>query len=265
MTCRRAFTLLEILVVCAIMGIMVSVGVVSITAGQGAARVRGAARDVFAAIRQARSTALVTMQPAIITYSTSTLDGEPVAKVEISSTKLLGAGVDRSKLRTVTGYPVDGAGEELVHVEKNKEPAPGGEKSEGETLDEILFAPVSDEVFRGMRIKVLVGDDLLESEEAPRKPGISIFSNVDYLLGRYKEARKNAEPKERERSEETSSDKQDSSDQEPVSVVWETNGRVEPHQVYVYPDGKRPEQGLLIRVDRFGAAKVVSGDGREDD
>ena len=50
----------------------------------------------------------------------------------------------------------------------------------------------------------------------------------------------------------------------PVSVVWETNGRVEPHQVWVYPDGAKPEDGQLIRVDRFGGAKVVSGDGRED-
>ena len=50
----------------------------------------------------------------------------------------------------------------------------------------------------------------------------------------------------------------------PVSIVWETNGRVEPHQVWIYPDGARPEDGLSIRVDRFGGAKVVSGDGREE-
>jgi hypothetical protein len=46
--------------------------------------------------------------------------------------------------------------------------------------------------------------------------------------------------------------------------VWETNGRTDPHQVWIYPDGSAPENGLLIRVDRFGAVKVVSGDGRED-
>ena len=53
--------------------------------------------------------------------------------------------------------------------------------------------------------------------------------------------------------------------QEPVSVVRETNGRVESHQVWVYADGRRPEDGLSIRIDGFGAAKVLSGDGREED
>ena len=51
---------------------------------------------------------------------------------------------------------------------------------------------------------------------------------------------------------------------EPVSIVWETNGRVEPHRVWIYPDGARPEDGLSIKVDAFGAAKVVSGDGRDE-
>ena len=52
--------------------------------------------------------------------------------------------------------------------------------------------------------------------------------------------------------------------QEPVSIVWETNGRVEPHQVWIYPDGAKPEDGLSIKVDAFGGAKVLAGDGREE-
>ena len=63
---RRAFTLIELLVIIGIMGLMVTVGIVNVRSGQGAARTRGAARDVYAAIRHARSTALVTMQPAIV-------------------------------------------------------------------------------------------------------------------------------------------------------------------------------------------------------
>ena len=49
-----------------------------------------------------------------------------------------------------------------------------------------------------------------------------------------------------------------------VSVVWEVNGRCEPHRVYVYPAGKSPESGLCIKIDRFGAAKVLSF-GEEDE
>jgi len=39
---------------------------------------------------------------------------------------------------------------------------------------------------------------------------------------------------------------------------------VEPHKVWIYADGKKPESGLCIKVDSFGAAKVVSGDGRDE-
>ena len=48
--------------------------------------------------------------------------------------------------------------------------------------------------------------------------------------------------------------------QEPVSIVWEANGRCDPHRVWVYLDGSTPDKGLCIKVDRFGAAKVVSDD-----
>ena len=96
---RRGFTLIELLVIIGIMGLMVAVGILSVGAGKGAARVKGATRDIFAAIRHARSTALVTQQPAIITYSTDEVDGEIVAKVEITSAKLFNSGVDRSKVQ----------------------------------------------------------------------------------------------------------------------------------------------------------------------
>jgi len=95
-----------------------------------------------------------------------------------------------------------------------------------------------------------------------------VFSNVDFLLGKFKESKKAAEAEKKAEEQQAPSDGNDAEkgeDQEPVSVVWETNGRVEPHQVWIYPDGKRPDQGLSIKIDRFGAAKVISGDGREED
>ena len=50
--------MIELLVICAILATMVSIGVGSILSGQGTARVKGATRDVYAAIRHARSVAL---------------------------------------------------------------------------------------------------------------------------------------------------------------------------------------------------------------
>ena len=81
--------MIELLVIIGIMGLMVTVGIVNVRTGQGAARTRGAARDIFAVIRHARSTALVTMQPSVITYSCVIEDEEPVAKVEIHGAEIL--------------------------------------------------------------------------------------------------------------------------------------------------------------------------------
>ena len=269
---KRAFTLIELLVIIAIMGTMVTVGIVSVRSGQGAARVKGATRDIFAAIRHARSTALVTQQPAIITYSTDTVDGEVVAKVEITSAKLMTEGVDLTKVRTVTGHPLKSVAT-VSAVASDKDAAAeaegGGEKEKGNTLEEVLFAPIDTDIVKGMRLKVVVVSDGLDVSEEVHRPKISVFSNVDYLLGKFKDSKKSAEtekkPEESKKGDSSDKDAAKGEDQEPVSIVWETNGRVEPHQVWVYADGQSPESGLSIRIDRFGAAKVLSGDGREEE
>lgn len=273
---RKGFTLIELLVIIGIMGLMVTVGLVSVRSGQGAARVKGATRDVFAAIRHARSTALVTGKPAIITYSTDEVDGEVVAKIEITSAKLFDSEFDRSKIQTLTGEPLKGEGMELVHIEeaggdaiKEKgDPTVGDyEEKTGQTVEEILFAPIDVDIVKGMRLKVVMGDEGLADNASSRKSNVSVFSNVDYLLGRFKDAK--AEAKKKEEAERVAKGEEPAAaggeQQEPVSVVWETNGRVDPHQVWVYADGQKPEDGLSIKIDRFGAAKVVSGDGRDDD
>lgn len=256
---RRAFTLIEVLIVVAIMAMMVSVAAVSVRSGQDAARVKGAARDLMAAIRQARSMALVMMQPTVITYSTKRIDGEICAQVSVEGAKLLSAS-SSDTVETLSGEivrrdgsPVDG--QAAAKPGEEAEESAIGEKG-GESMEDILFAPVSDDVVKGVRIKVTMGDELLrtEDEEKRKTNRISVFSNVDYLLGKYKE--KKAE--EESAADAPSAGKDE--DQEPVSLVWEANGRSDPHRVWVYLDGKKPESGLCIKVDRFGAAKILSGE-----
>ena len=255
---RRAFTLIELLVIVAIIGIMVATSVVNIGAGQRAARIRGATRDIFAVIRHARSTALVTQQPSVITYSTVTIDDEVCAKVEINAAKILNVDTVQ-RASTLSG--------EMVSLYEND--GSDGD-SGGLTVEDVLFAPISTDVVRGIRIKVLKDGEQLEyaDDEAKARPKISVFSNVDYLIGKLKDAKaKEAEAKAKEADEAGLSAVQtipDSSDQEPVSVVWEVNGRTEPHKVWVFPDGSSPEKGLCISIDRFGAAKVLGGDEEDD-
>ncbi len=271
---RRAFTLIEILVIVAIMALMVSVSVISVRAGQDAARVKGATRDIMAAIRHARSLALVMMQPAVITYSTARMDDEICAQVKVDGVRML-SDSSSDTVQTLSGEtinrdgtPIDQGGAASRRAAQSK----GADKelmgdSGGETMEDVLFAPIASEVVKGVRLKVTMGDELIRTEEETKKKGnsISVFSNVDYLLGKYKkkkEEEKKAAAEKESQSDQSASVPFDDEEQEPVSLVWEANGRCDPHRVWIYRDGTKPESGLCIKVDRFGAAKVLSG---EDD
>ena len=285
---RRGFTLIELLVICAILATMVSIGVGSIVSGQDTARVKGATRDVYAAIRNARSTALVTGQRVLVTYSNETVDGDVMLKVDMVAAKIMSASSGRVKPQPyyVLDYKDLQDRRELVHF-RGSQAKPmtsdgdgsgsADDESGGDALEDILFAPMNTKVVKGMRIKVLKGDEALKDETAEQaKSRISVFSNVDYLMNRY-QASQAAEAKKKEGQElvhiEDSSAKPfadgesagANDGQEPVSVVWETNGAVEPHRIWVYPDGKKPEDGLMLNIDQFGAVKVTDGDGREDE
>lgn len=252
---RRAFTLVELLAVIAIMGAMVTVGILSLSAGQGAVRVRGATRDVLAVVRHARSLALVTQKPVVVTYSTVSEDGESVAKIEFTSAEIMNTRGRREAVETLAGQPVAGA-----EAAKEGEDAAAG----GETVEEILFAPISTDVVKGMCLKVEMGDEEAETMGAARKSKVSVYSNVDYLLGRYQTARAENMKKKKEAAEEAGKTASAESElQAEKSVIWETNGRIEPHRIWVYPSGAKPENGLCLRVDRFGAVKVLDGEGRE--
>lgn len=264
---HRGFTLIELLVIIAIIGTMAGVGVVSVHAGRDAMRLRGAARDVFAAIRHARSQALVSQKPVVVTYSTviDQESGEPVATVETTSAKLFSKGVDRSKIQLFTGGYLPASKDSSVDAEA----AAAGDEG-GSLVEDVLFAPINKEVVSGMRIKAVVGgDDLASAESAPGRR-LSVFSSTDYLLSLFNSAKskpKTATPAEQPSDASPASAAASSigASDAPVSVVWETNGRVEPHRVWVYADGSTPESGLSIVIDRFGAAKIESGDGRDDD
>ena len=261
---------------------MVSIGVGSILSGQGMARVKGATRDVYAAIRHARSTALVTGQRVLVNYSNNKVDDETCVKIEVVAAKIMSADGERPAAQPyyVEDYKDLPAanrtqkGQELVHIrgsEAKPFAADGESSSGGETLEEILFSPMDTSVIKGMRILVKKGDEALTDETAVQtRSRISVFSNVDYLQNRYKEAK--AEAKSKAEGEEGKTKDEGSVGSgsvndmdETVSVVWETNGAVEPHRIWIYPDGKKPEDGLQLNVDSFGAVKVLDGDGREGD
>ena len=276
---RKGFTLIEILLVVAIIAVMIASGAALSGANKAAAKLRGASRDAFAAIRQARSLALVSQKPCVITYSCSVQDGEAKSKIEIVSAKLTSSS-QATTAETLDGdiVTIGGQDAEPVPAENGTDGEIAGEtagESAGETLEEILFAPIHAEVLEGVVLKIeKEGDVSVESvgEEKARSK-ISVFSNVDYILGRYKEskAREKAEqdaaqsgPPAAGEEESPAADAGADVAQEPVSIVWESNGRCEPHTVVLYSEGSSPERGFRIKIDRYGSAKILgTGDGEE--
>jgi len=266
---RRGFTLLEILTVVAIIAIMVTASVVSVRQGQAGARIRGATRDIYATIRHARSMALVSQQPSIITYSTEHDGDDVVARIDITTAKMFNDNAVKVAT-TLEGETVNLAEDDApVAEERHKSHTVDGEDPavssdfKGQTVEDVLFAPISTDVVRGIRIKVTKeGESLGGVEETRTKPKISVFSNVDYLLGKFNE-KKTAENAKSEEKADAAAASAAQDDQSPVSIVWEANGRTEPHRVWIYADGTDPDKGLCIRIDRFGGAKVVGGEEEE--
>lgn len=260
---RRAFTLIELLAVVAIIAIMLGGALASFGPGRRAVRVKGATRDILAAIRRARSVALVTQKESVVTYSNTTVDDEPCASIKVVTASIFGGGSVKSAT-TLEGETVslsdDAADEE-----------DGG----GETMEDILFSPVSDEVTRGICIKVVKEGENLEYDagEERAKAKISVFSNVDYLIGKLNESRAKAAENAAKDDAKDDAGAGDTgagaaaagagADDGPVSVVWEANGRTEPHTIWVYAAGSAPDSGQCIKIDRFGGAKVTSAG--EDD
>ena len=282
---RRAFTLIELLAIVALLGVMVSIAVVSIQAGTDAARLKGSVRDVFATVRLARSIALVTQKPCVITFSTTKKNDVYMSKAEIVSSRLM-TSTPTTRARSVTGEWITlGAEEEApddsrqAFVVENRDDGETKEQG-GETVEEVLFAPVSEEVFRDICIKVVMEDEEIEGAGADgvneaKRSMISTFSNVDFLLGKYKEERlKRQEEAAKNGAEEggaaamTAAAAAKSSAQAQTglmddtgerSVVWQVNGRCEPHTIYVYSNGDDfLTEGWQIKVDRFGAAKTLA-------
>lgn len=253
---RAGFTLIELVIIIGIAASMVAISVLSVRQGQSAARLRGASRDIFALVRQARSIALVSEEPSIITYSTEEVDGEICARVTaVSSKKLKGDFV--AKAQTLSG--------QSVTLSKTEDEEAGtGEQPSGLSVDDILFEPMSEDLLRGIRLKVVFSGQEEETASSGRKmrQNISVFSNVDYLLGKYGQAKKKAEEEKKDDLGEAGA--VDNHRQEEVNVVWQVNGRCDPHRVWVYADGTEPEDGLVIEVDLFGSARILSADELED-
>jgi hypothetical protein len=86
-----------------------------------------------------------------------------------------------------------------------------------------------------------------------------VFSNVDFLMSSFKKGREaEKERKEKEAAaEETALQSEVEEIEAEKSVAWQTNGRCDPHRIYIYPETGTIEDAWVIKVDRFGGVKVL--------
>ena len=232
---RRAFTLIELLLIVALMSTMVTVGVVGLHASRGATRKFAATRDVMAMVRRARSMALVTQKSVVLSYANAMRDGEPCATVEIQAAKLFSSKGGAKRVETLAGEVV----REAVAAEASEEA--------GETLEDVLSPQgLPEDLAKGLKLKVIdTTSSLFLPENETRHSKMSIFSTADHISRTLQtgEAKK----------DETAAVAEVEDLDAPFRVVFSPNGMVSPpHRVWIYREGTPPEDGLVLNIDQFG-------------
>ena len=236
---RRGFTLVELLIIVAIIGAMLAGAVASVGAGMSSARAKSATRRVLQLSRQARTMALLRQQPAVITYSEKWEGSEFVGSTIKVESKAEQGGHDNMPVQSLDGYETYGGDDE-------------GDDSDLKKAMETI----EDDSLVGIHVKV----EMLDQDGTAygeKKRSISVFSNVDYLLKNARASTKTeGGQQDEERKVDDGDEKSAASANEPVSIVYETNGRCAPHRITVYKDGQDESSGLVMEVDRFGKVTV---------
>ncbi len=271
---KKGFTLVEIIIVLAIMAIITGSAVLSVGAGMKSAKLRDAARTVQQYTRHAKAVALLKQRPVVLLFEEVMENGEFVkSRVSISFSRDAtgqgsgigvgknGSGASDGLTRTlsglVVGAPEDG-GDMLLPggSEAMGDLSAGADASgtAGETRDPLMAEPRE---FEGVRISARLKD---QEETRPR---VSVFSNVDVLLRKKRKADEEAAAKEArlagtDPQDDEGPDKPEEEHDSSFSIVYEANGRCEPFEVSVYKDGTDERDGLTVSIGRFG--RTVTGD-----
>jgi len=254
---RSGFTLVEIIIVLAIMAVIMGSAVMSVGTGMKSARLRDAARAVQLYTRHAKAVALLKGRPVVLQFEEVMENGEFVkSRISLAfsgdaaaggsaiGVGHAGSGGSDGLTRTLSGIVVGGdTGGESEPV------ADGG----GEAQDPLMAEPRE---FEGIRINATT-----RSEEEVR-PRISVFSTADFLMKKTAEekarkaqaasAKAEAEGVLTKNVKDADEDKPEEEKESSFSVVYEANGRCEPFVVNVYKDGTDERDGLKVSIGRFG-------------
>ena len=247
---------MELLVVVAIIAIMLSTAALSVGSGTTAVRMKNAVRSVWQLSGYARTMALLRQHAVVVTYS-EVWEGDTFVKSKIEVKAGSEISTPTAEQSSTVARSIFDPEAEIPQLEEETE-EDSAESVVQEGMEERAYE------FPDVHLKVeLQGED--GSFEGEKKKAVSVFSNVDYLLGRNKAASDDKEKKEEGKRSGASDDEEETKQEtrEPVSIVFETNGRCEPHRILVWKDGKDEDSATVLEVDRFGAMK--NHDSEDDD
>lgn len=268
---NAGFTLIEILIVVAIIGVMLAVAVVSVASGRDATRARAAARGVAQMSHYANALAILRQRAAVISFSGNKI-----------SVQLSGQGVDTSEIGETTDpiyreVNVDGKTVVTLPSEEmeNEEPAAEADaKQEKEAgyLDQGITPDIDDfskedaeRTFEGVLFRVELVDEngqaldattatQLRSEAnamvAKREPAGAAWSNTSGEIDLGETDDDLEKPEVRPENE--------------GRVIYESNGSCAPYRVIIFAateDNQEGEELMNVNVSRSG--KVTIGDEEE--
>lgn len=242
---RHGFTLVELLVVVAIIAVMLSTAALSVGSGTASVRMKNAVRSVWQLSGYARTMALLRQHAVVVTYS-EVWEGDTFIKSQIEVKAGSEMSTPQVEASSTVARSIFDPEAELPTLEESVEEEDSAENVVQEGLEARAYE------FPDVHVKVeLQGEEGISRNG--KKKTVSVFSNVDYLLGRGK-----TEKEENKTAGMRASDEEDGKKQEmrePVNIVFETNGRCEPHRILVWKDGLDEEAATVLEVDRFGAIK----------
>ena len=256
---RRGFTLLELIVVVAIVAIMMSTAVLSVSSGTAAARMKNAVRSVWQLSGYARTMALLRQHPVVITYS-EVWEGNDFVKSQIE--------VKAGSESTSSAPEMSTRAARSIYDPEAELPALDLEEEEGDS-DADAVSEGTDEAaqeFADVHLKVELDEEGLS--RYGKKKTVSVFSNVDFLLGRNRQDKQESDDRPgaggtRSRASDDDDEAARQEKREPVSIIFETNGRCVPHRILVWREGQDAREAPGQEVDRFGAMK--NPEAEEDD
>ena len=246
---RHGFTLVELLVVVAIIAVMLSTAALSVGSGTASVRMKNAVRSVWQLSGYARTMALLRQHAVVITYS-EVWEGDTFVKSQIEVKAGSEVSTPSEELSSTVARSIFDPEAEIPALEEETD-----EDSAESVVKEGLEARAYE--FNDVHVKVeLLGEE--GTYQTGKKKTISVFSNVDYLLGRGKTDDEEGKSSSSGGTRFRASDDEDEPKhemREPVSIVFETNGRCEPHRILVWKDGKDEDTATVLEVDRFGTIK----------